>query len=426
VWNIAHALDLGAIRAPPVELGLDIPGCGVSPRAGCRTTAGQPEPSADGRSVAGPGDRRARRRTRTTEIGPPTGPAAAPLGNDRLAAVGFRLTTSVPADAGEPTASSATEPMASQSDVSETHGAWPHPFPLGQPAATTLTADFSAATAWSLRWRTWSAGHATTLRTRTRRVKGTNQELPTHLVIADIDEAARLCGADWPQRLTRGRRRADELAARFPHLLDTDLLASTVAAVDGLSDVDFDLLGRAGDWFASHDATGLTPRQVPIEGLHAKWLNTRHELVRRLSRRDDLGLLPPHSPRVHFTYLDPAHLSAGRRRHDSATIGDAAPPAYRPRVVVISENKDTAIHFPPLTGGISVEGMGRGAGAIAALPWLTDAPHLFYWGDMDADGLEILNEFRAAGVRAASLLMDIATFEQWERFGPTRTNTANP
>ncbi|MDT5031095.1 MAG: hypothetical protein QOC94_1266 [Actinoplanes sp.] len=364
--------------------------------------------------------------TLTTGIDPPAEPATAPRGNDLLAAVDLRLTTAVPADDGEPTAGSRTTPMASQADLSETHGAWPHPFSLGQPATTTLTVDFSAATAWSQRWRTWSAGHATTLRTRTRRVMGTNQELPTHLVIADIDEAARLCGGGWPQRLTRGRRRANELAARFPHLLRADLLASTVTAVDGLSDVDFDLLGRAGEWFAAHDAAGLTPRQVPIEGLHAKWLNTRHELIRRLSRRDDLGLLPPHPPRVHFTYLDPAHLSAGRRRHDSATIGDAAPPAYQPRVVVISENKDTAIHFPPLTGGISVEGMGRGAGAIAALPWLRDAPHLFYWGDMDADGLEILNEFRAAGVRAASLFMDIATFERWERFGTNEDRYGKP
>jgi hypothetical protein len=359
--------------------------------------------------------------TLTAEISVAAEPASAPL-----AATHSGSAVTVSADTGESTAGSPAVPAGSQTDPSDTDGAWPHPFPLGQPAASTLTADFSAATAWSLRWRTWSADHPTTLKTRSRRVMGTNQELPTHLVIADVDEAARLCGGEWPERLARGRRRADELCIRFPHLPSTGLLASTVAAVDRLSDVDFDLLGRAGEWFASHDATGLTPRQVPIEGLHAKWLNTRHELIRRLSRRDDLGLLPPHPPRVHFTYLDPAHRAAGRRRHDSVTIGDDAPPAYRPRIVVISENKDTAIHFPALAGGISVEGVGRGAGAIAALPWLTDARHLFYWGDMDADGLEILNEFRAAGVRAASLFMDLAAYKRWECFGTNEDKYGKP
>ena len=120
---------------------------------------------------------------------------------------------------------------------------------------------------------------------------------------------------------------------------------------------------------------------------------------------------------MHFTYLDPTHLASGRRRHDSTTIGDRALPEYQPRVVVISENKDTAIHFPELDNGVSVEGVGRGGEAIAALPWLTGAEHILYWGDMDADGLEILNEFRSAGVPARSLFMDLPTFNQWERFG---------
>lgn len=324
-------------------------------------------------------------------------------------------TTSDTATAAEHAAPPMTPPPSEQQRALST--SWPHAFPLRQPSSATLAKDFAAAAAWAASWRAWSSTHGTPLRTRTRRVHNTDQELPTHLVVADADHAARLCGRHWPQRLERGRRRVTVLADRFPHLVEAGLLAATVAAVDELSDVDFDLLCRAGAWFAAHDATGLTPRQVPIEGLHAKWLNHRLGLVRRLSARDDLGLLPPHPPRVHFTYLDLAHLAAGGRRHDSTTIGDRALPAYQPRVVVISENKDTAIHFPELDGGISVEGVGRGGGSIAALSWLTAAEYIFYWGDMDADGLEILNEFRAAGVPAASLFMDLTSFTEWERFG---------
>ena len=150
---------------------------------------------------------------------------------------------------------------------------WPHAFPLGQPSSTNLTRDFASAASWAATWRTWSATHSASLRTRIRRVHNTDQELPTHLVVSDVDHAARLCGRSWPQRLERGRRRADRFADRFPHLIEAGLLAATVAAVDELSEVDFELLCRAGAWFAEHDAAGLTPRQVPIEGLHAKWLN---------------------------------------------------------------------------------------------------------------------------------------------------------
>lgn len=301
--------------------------------------------------------------------------------------------------------------------------AWPYAVPLGEPTSAELGADSSAMVAKVAAWRDWEAAHHLRLRYRARRVLGTNQELPTHLPVPDLDTAAGLCGGDWPARITRARRRAAVLADRYPHLPRP---GRTLAAVETLSDVDFDLLCRAADWFATHDATGLTPRQVPIEGLHAKWLNTRQQLVRTLAGIDELGLLPPHPARIHFTYLDPDYRSAGGRIHDSATVGDQVRLPYPPRVVIISENKDTAIHFAELPGGISVEGAGTGGSTVAAFDWITAASHLFYWGDMDADGLEILDGFRAAGVHAASILMDPASYAQWERFGTNLDRHGKP
>jgi hypothetical protein len=88
--------------------------------------------------------------------------------------------------------------------------------------------------------------------------------------------------------------------------------------------------------------------------------------------------------------------------------------------VIISENKDTAINFPPVPGGVTFEGDGTGGGTFATFGWITGAPHVLYWGDMDADGLEILDGFRRAGVPATSILMDPATYDAWERFGYRR------
>jgi hypothetical protein len=293
-------------------------------------------------------------------------------------------------------------------------GGWPHAFPLGQPTAAEMAGRFADVVRAGSELRAWASRHRLEVTVRARRVHGTEQELPTHLTVPDVDTAAELAGGDWPERLTRGRRRAAVLVSLFPSLVDP---ARTLAMVDGLSDVDFNLACRAGQWFATHDATGLTPRQVPVEGLHAKWLNNRHALVRDLAAVDDLKLAPPHPARLHFTYLDPEHRRAGQRRHYSATAGDAQALAYQPRIVVISENKDTALHFPELPGGISAEGVGKGGATAAAFEWLVNAPLVVYWGDMDADGLEILDGFRAAGVPARSILMDVEAYEQWERFG---------
>lgn len=292
--------------------------------------------------------------------------------------------------------------------------AWPYAFPIGEPSSAKLAADFTHAMQLAGDWRDWAAAHNLRLQCRDRRVAGTDQELPTHLHVPDIETAARVCADDWPGRIARGRHRTAVLAGRYPHLEQLD---RTLAAVDKVSDVDFDLLCRAADWFADNDASGFTPRQVPIAGLHAKWLNTRQELVRQLAGIEDLRLAPRHPPRIHFTYLDPEHRAAGGRLHDSATIGDRVALPYRPQVVVISENKDTALHFPALAGGVSVEGVGRGGSTAAAFDWIADAPQIFYWGDMDADGLEILDGFRAAGVPATSILMDPTAYAAWERFG---------
>src|SRR6478735_4291468 len=83
----------------------------------------------------------------------------------------------------------------------------------------------------------------------------------------------------------------------------------------------------------------------------------------------------------------------------------------------VSHRHTTPRDLTPVPGGVAVEGNGRGAAAHASFEWIRDAPVLAYWGDMDADGLEILSEFRAAGVPAASLFMDIDAYEKWERYG---------
>ena len=292
--------------------------------------------------------------------------------------------------------------------------AWPHRFPLGAVDTDDLTNRFPVVAEWVSGWRAWSAGNDVELADRVRRAGPTQQHIPSHLIVADIDAAARLAGGEWVERVQRARIRAARLRADFPDLSSG---ARVLGEVDSYTDQDFELLMKAGHWFAVNDVTGLTPRQVPIEGLHAKWLNTRQGTVATLARKPALGLTRNHPSRIHFTYLDPEYRSSGRRIHDSATVGDRFTPAYLPRVVVISENKDTAVNFPEVPGGVSVEGVGRGGSTIASFPWLAGAPIVIYWGDMDADGLEILNEFRAAGVPARSILMDSEAFDAWERFG---------
>jgi hypothetical protein len=292
--------------------------------------------------------------------------------------------------------------------------AWPHRFSLSAASSRAIGADFSAVVRVIADWRAWARGFDVELVDRGRRIGVVAHSIPSHLVVPSIDEAARICGGEWQSRLERGRDRLAELRQRFPELAEPSGL---LRAVDGFDGVDFELLLLAGAWFSENSAAGLTPRQVPLEGFHAKWLNTRQHLVATLAGKPDLGLSRNHPPRIHFSYLDPGHLARGGRKHDSATVGDSFAPAYVPQIVIISENKDTAVHFPELRGAISVEGVGRGGGTLASFGWLVHAPVVIYWGDMDADGLEILDGFRAVGLPARSIFMDTQSFEHWETYG---------
>ena len=297
--------------------------------------------------------------------------------------------------------------------------AFPHAFPLGRLGADILREDYAPIHAWTVDMQDWARRTGVLLDYSNRKAKGgTVQVVPTRAQVGSIDDAARIVAGDWPERLLRARMRLVILREGYPEMID---FGRTLRLIDAYSAVDFGLLLTVSDWYLrdpSRAALGVTPRQVPIPGVHAKWLQSHQAGVQALTGLADLGLLPGHQPVIHFSYLDPGHRAAGARVHDSATVGDSFVPVYRPEVVIISENKDTAIHFLPIAGGISVEGVGKGGKTIASFPWIRDASVVVYWGDMDRDGFEILDGYRADFDRdVSSILMDPETYEAYEQFG---------
>lgn len=306
--------------------------------------------------------------------------------------------------------------------------AFPYSFPLGRPSVAELRADYAKIHVQTVALQDWGRSHGVDLTYETRIAKGsTRQPVPTHVRVDSMDRAAAIVGEPWPGRLERGRMRLGVLRERYPQVID---VSRTIRLIDPYSIVDFDLLLTVADWYLedpSRVAFGITPRQVPIPGVHAKWLQSHQAGVHAVTGIADLGLLARHAPRIHFTYLDPDHRASGGRVHDSATVGDVFAPAYLPEVVVISENKDTAIHFPPLAGGISVEGVGKGGKTPASFPWIRNAPVVVYWGDIDRDGYEILNGYRIDFNRDIdSILMDPATYEKYEVFGTNLDQHGKP
>ena len=302
-------------------------------------------------------------------------------------------------------------------DVSATTATWPCGFELASPTQQELEDDFDFFQSEADEWRAWADERDLELTTSLRRVNGSIQTIPTHLMINDLDTAVRLVGGEWERRLVRGRAHAALLESRFPGVAG---IASVVRAVDRYSDTDFDLLTSTARWFREESDSGLATRELPIEGLTRGWLDANERLVMTLAGITSLGLAESSPQRIHFRYLDPDHLAEGGRQHDSATVGDSMQPAYNPDIVLVCEHPATALHIPPLSWAVSVEGTGpAGAAALASFEWVSAASHVIYWGDLDAVSLETASAMREAGLDVRTILMDIPTFDALERFGTT-------
>lgn len=79
-------------------------------------------------------------------------------------------------------------------------------------------------------------------------------------------------------------------------------------------------------------------------------------------------------------------------------------------VVYIVENKMNMLTFPPIQKSIVVWGHGFGVDLLKDVTWLK-SKKIFYWGDLDAHGFQILSEIRMHFPQVKSFLMDRATFD---------------
>ena len=204
----------------------------------------------------------------------------------------------------------------------------------------------------------------------TVRIRGVDDVVPDRLAFADVVEASEFAAAHGitsapsPVDLLRARALAAELHARssLPG-------PAALRRVVGLDDADQRVLLDLVDWLATQpDLSRFSLRQLPVPGMHTKWLERHSGLVTKVTGRDVLAEVRPRPAVVHLTYLDPDANRSGRR-HDSWTAGDTHDLAYRPSVVVIVENRDCRLWFPAtVPHGVVVEGGGAAAVATLAQP----------------------------------------------------------
>jgi hypothetical protein len=82
--------------------------------------------------------------------------------------------------------------------------------------------------------------------------------------------------------------------------------------------------------------------------------------------------------------------------------------------ILVVENKVNLLTLPCLPRTIALGGLGNGVTQLGDIGWVHESP-IRYWGDLDAEGFEILDRLRQVIPGVQSVLMDQTTFAAFQQ-----------
>src|SRR5690606_17494584 len=168
-------------------------------------------------------------------------------------------------------------------------------------------------------------------------------------------------------RWERAARRHGAWSRRFGGPSHSNWPQALARSFDVLADADelgFERLGKALAWLLANPASGLYPRQLPIEGIDSKWLASWQRLLGgwllalgREAQGSDFttiaGLRRP-PERLRLRLLDPAlAVQVGGLADITAPVEEIARLPLRPPRALVVENRDTGLALEPLPGTVA-------------------------------------------------------------------------
>jgi len=204
---------------------------------------------------------------------------------------------------------------------------------------------------------------------------------------------------------------------------------------------DWDRLVAVVRWMLAHPRPGIFAREIPaVED--TKFIERKKAVLRELLdiALEGTAVAPEASSfedRFGLRRIEPlvrvAILDEEIARSRLSGVQDLSVPASDldrllfPEIatVLVFENKasfsnaDAFLTLPTLRGCAAIFGSGFAAASLGAAPGLAEK-RLFYWGDIDTQGLRILASVRGRFPHCLSVLMDEQTFD---RFPEYRTGT---
>ncbi|CAN5284418.1 DUF3322 and DUF2220 domain-containing protein [soil metagenome] len=248
---------------------------------------------------------------------------------------------------------------------------------------------------------------------------------PRRILIPTGEDFFKLLGKQTEFR--RFVARVTALRERFPELepwLEKNVLRVTRA------EPDWDGLVEVLAYFREHPAPGVFARELPLR-VDSKFIE-RHQgelrplleaiLPRSAIDADETDFdrrfgLRPFEALIRMRFLDPElqRAAAVGQEEFGVPVDQLRTVSWPVRRVVIVENARCLLTLPPHpgSGALGLFGHGYRVSNFRRLDWLADC-EILYWGDIDAQGFEILSLLRERFPSVKSLAMDRATFAEFQ------------
>lgn len=247
------------------------------------------------------------------------------------------------------------------------------------------------------------------------------QEIPVRIVIDTEEDYVRFIGrkAEWD----RFRKTSEFLSHSIPGI-DDWMQAHCEQLTE---DVDWAGVVKVCTYFMENPRPHMYLRQLPVD-VHTKFVEEHEALIgsmieslvpdilrdpsaRRFAERYHLRY---DEPLVRIRHLDP--LCRIEEGHRDVSIPLSAFQKQQPdgSHILITENRMNFLTLPELSGAVALwSGGGFKVGILARAGWLKSRT-VWYWGDIDEYGFQILHLLRTILPDVRSLLMDMDTYRTFQ------------
>ncbi|HTN08034.1 Wadjet anti-phage system protein JetD domain-containing protein [Agriterribacter sp.] len=198
--------------------------------------------------------------------------------------------------------------------------------------------------------------------------------------------------------------------------------------------INWDDILKVCHYFLNNPRSNLYLRQLPI-AVRTKFIEDNVTLIQSLldflipdhirshqqKRFAERYFLKYDEPLIRIRMLDTYLTCFGNFTDISIPLSDFEKLDLSVRNVLITENKMNFLTLPAMSSTIAVwSGGGFNVSYLRNVAWLKEK-HIFYWGDIDEHGFQILHQLRSYYPKTQSVMMDCKTFEHFTEFSVVGT-----